>query len=421
MNNQTLRTAKYINTQFLGRKRPTIEVVGDEIETMENMPISMTSLTTETTEDREHVMIECQELFQSLEHTKVALMKDFHRVYLDFSFSNALPRQMKALDASQPWILYWIACSLRIMNKEWLGKSVQRQIYVKLFGASVSKGPFCGGFGQDPHLICTYAAINALALCDNVDDCWSQINRPAIYQWLLSLKCSNNGFKTGITVGECDSRSTYCALSVAKMLNILTPELCEGVAEFLLKCQTYEGGFGACPQDDEAHGGYTFCASAGLAILGSLPKSDTTKLAEWCSARQTAEEKGFSGRSNKLVDGCYSYWVGAVNSLLEAEGFGSFIDKIALQDYILKCCQSPEKPGLRDKPGKSPDYYHTAYVLMGFSLTEYTYAAANTEKSITAVPTSSKPQLQPVDPIFGLPIDDLTNFINFCSKLPSVH
>ncbi|CEP61520.1 protein farnesyltransferase LALA0_S03e04698g [Lachancea lanzarotensis] len=421
MSSQSFRTANYINAQFLGRKRPTIEVIGDEVEEMRSLPVSMVLMSTETTEDREHVMLECQELFESLENTKVVLLKDFHRQYLDFSFSNSLPRQMKALDASQPWILYWIACSLRMLNRNWLTEDVQRKIYTKLFGASVQKGPFCGGYGQDPHLVCTYAAINALALCDNVDDCWGQIDRQAIYKWLLSLKCSNNGFKTGTTVGECDSRSTYCALSVAKMLNILTQELCEGVAEFLLRCQTYEGGFGACPQDDEAHGGYTFCASAGLAILDSLQKSDLSKLAEWCSARQTAEEKGFSGRSNKLVDGCYSYWVGAVNSLLEIAGFGSFIEKTALQGYILKCCQSSERPGLRDKPGKSPDYYHTAYVLMGFSLTEHTFEAANAQKSISTLPTAKETQLQPVNPIFGLPIDDVSKFIAFHSKLPSVH
>jgi protein farnesyltransferase subunit beta len=34
----------------------------------------------------------------------------------------------------------------------------------------------------------------------------------------------------------------------------------------LLSCQTYEGGFGACP-GAEAHGGYTFCGYATLLLL----------------------------------------------------------------------------------------------------------------------------------------------------------
>lgn len=36
----------------------------------------------------------------------------------------------------------------------------------------------------------------------------------------------------------------YCLLAVATMLNIMTPELVAGVPEFIVSCQTYEGGFG---------------------------------------------------------------------------------------------------------------------------------------------------------------------------------
>ena len=38
----------------------------------------------------------------------------------------------------------------------------------------------------------------------------------------------------------------------------------------------------------------------------------------------------------------------------------------ALQLWLLKCCQAP-KGGMRDKPGKPPDYYHTCYCLSGLS------------------------------------------------------
>lgn len=56
-------------------------------------------------------------------------------------------------------------------------------------------------------------------------------------------------------------------ISVASLLNMLTPELVEGVAEYVLAAQTYEGGFGGEPWN-EAHGGYAFCAFATLCILG---------------------------------------------------------------------------------------------------------------------------------------------------------
>jgi protein farnesyltransferase subunit beta len=95
------------------------------------------------------------------------------------------------------------------------------------------------------------------------------------------------------------------------------------------------------------------------------------------------QEGGFQGRTNKLVDGCYSFWQGALFSLVDCyfppstfttkggintEG-AEFInkspqrdttlmggdsvdmDRMALQKYILVCCQSPYG-GLRDKPSK---------------------------------------------------------------------
>lgn len=64
-----------------------------------------------------------------------------------------------------------------------------------------------------------------------------------------------------------DTRSVYTAVCTARIANILTPELVGGAAEYLLRCQTYEGGFGGEP-GNEAHGGYTFCALAGLILLG---------------------------------------------------------------------------------------------------------------------------------------------------------
>ena len=75
-------------------------------------------------------------------------------------------------------------------------------------------------------------------------------------------------------------------------------------------------------------------------------------------------EGGFQGRTNKLVDGCYSFWQGGlvqvVQMLIEKncneEGFTINIEDLlfhreALQEYILICCQKANG-GLVDKPGK---------------------------------------------------------------------
>lgn len=86
-------------------------------------------------------------------------------------------------------------------------------------------------------------------------------------------------------------RGTYCLLVTATLLDILTPELVKGTAEFLRSCQTYEGGFASSshpyysaegeepqvlsevrPTLGEAHGGYTSCAIASWMMLQPFQK-----------------------------------------------------------------------------------------------------------------------------------------------------
>lgn len=49
---------------------------------------------------------------------------------------------------------------------------------------------------------------------------------------------------------------------------------------------------------------------------------------------------------------------------------GYLFDRQALQEYILVIAQSPSG-GLRDKPGKRSDAYHTCYNLSGLSLCQH--------------------------------------------------
>lgn len=80
--------------------------------------------------------------------------------------------------------------------------------------------------------------------------------------------------------GEVDVRGAYCAISVAKLTNISKEDeaiLFKDTAKWIADCQTYEGGFGGAP-DLEAHGGYSFCAAAALAMLGTPAHVDLNAL-----------------------------------------------------------------------------------------------------------------------------------------------
>ena len=99
---------------------------------------------------------------------------------------------------------------------------------------------------------------------------------------------------------------------------------------------------------------------------------DLPLLISWLSSRQYAPEGGFSGRTNKLVDGCYSHWVQGCWPLIEA-ALGqpqssssdaslmsrSLYSREGLTRYILSCCQA-ELGGLRDKPSACVHLQHSA-------------------------------------------------------------
>ena len=78
------------------------------------------------------------------------------------------------------------------------------------------------------------------------------------------------------------------------------------------------------------------------------------------------KEDGFNGRTNKLIDSRYSFWQGSIfNMWIMNDKDLSYdsellYDQLSLQVYILLVCLN-KKGGLIDKPGKSPDLFHTNY------------------------------------------------------------
>jgi protein farnesyltransferase subunit beta len=117
------------------------------------------------------------------------------------------------------------------------------------------------------------------------------------------------------------------------------------------------------------------------------PCIDVAALRRWLSRRQMDVEGGFSGRCNKLVDSCYSFWQGGSWQLADrlqalqeqragssssssSSSLPSSFDAAALARYVLCCTQAGTAGGCRDKPGKSRDFYHTCYALSGLALAQ---------------------------------------------------
>lgn len=169
-------------------------------------------------------------------------------------------------------------------------------------------------------------------------EAYEAIDRDNLYLFLKSVRDLNGAFRMHLD-GEVDVRGAYCALSAARLSSLPEDdirELFKDTPSWIKQCQTYEGGFGGAP-GLEAHGGYSFCAVAALLLLNTTGGINqrallvSMRLLEWRKVviqfsifqrwvvnRQMRYEGGFQGRTNKLVDGCYSFWQGALVPLVQA-------------------------------------------------------------------------------------------------------
>ncbi|KAG8872050.1 CAAX farnesyltransferase (FTase) subunit beta [Tulasnella sp. 331] len=352
----------------------------------------------------------------------MTLRKNAHINWAIRFLLQGFPARFTSQDASRTWLLYFLLQTFQTMGVAFDPDTKKKAIRTIMPMQHINGG-FGGGVGQLPHVLATYAAVCSIVLVGSPgpDGGWDQIDRQKMYNFFMSLKQPDGSFAV-CSNGEADVRGTYCLLVVATLLDIITPGLVHNTYGFVKSCQTYEGGFSASSQAyfspsseilsaprpylGEAHGGYTSCAVASLIMMRPLvpvhvfPGVNGQALLRWAAMMQGSEVNesgGFRGRTNKLVDGCYSWWVGGLYTLIEeilgkatgeavkhdeghesrnekeedwADVDDSLVNREALQRYILIVAQA-STGGLRDKPNVPSDPYHTLYNLSGLASAQH--------------------------------------------------
>ena len=214
--------------------------------------------------------------------------------------------------------MYWITHSLALLGSP-VGEATADDVAAFLRRCQAPSGGFGGGPEQQPHLATTYAAVCSLVTVGGAAAA-AAVDRPAMAAFLARCKVppsEGGGFRLS-DGGEADTRGCYTALAVASLLGLSMPALSAGVGAYLARCQTFEGGLGGEP-GAEAHGGYSFCGLAAAVLAGQAAELHLPRLLHWAVGRQGTLEGGFNGRTNKLVDGCYSFWQGGLLALLQRQ------------------------------------------------------------------------------------------------------
>lgn len=250
--------------------------------------------------------------------TTTPLDRGAHTRYLKRMISNV--GRCESLHNSQPWMVYWIlhAADLLGVTDELLEGVPALDIARFLsscFTAEQQGDLLCGGYGggaeQIPHLATSYAAVCAFCILGR-PECFKMIPRGAIERWILSLRLPNGAYRMH-TGGEVDVRASYCVSVISTLLQLdRRDEIMDlEAARYVAQCQTYEGGIRPSLESAEAHGGYTQCGVAALLLMKQFDLLDSDNLLRWTVERQMPWEGGFCGRTNKLVDSCYSFWLGS--------------------------------------------------------------------------------------------------------------
>jgi protein farnesyltransferase subunit beta len=131
-----------------------------------------------------------QELCSS-QPLQLELLKQKHKDYLLSYLNSTLSASFTTLDASRPWILYWILQGLDCLEHS-LDVTLKQRIIQTLLSFQNDTGGFGGGPQQASHLAPTFASVMALCCVD--PQALQQINKPALQSFLLSLKQPDGSF-----------------------------------------------------------------------------------------------------------------------------------------------------------------------------------------------------------------------------------
>ncbi|KAI0498310.1 hypothetical protein KFK09_021551 [Dendrobium nobile] len=303
-----------------------------------------------------------------------------------------LPEDYESQEINRLTIAYFVISSLALLdaldrvNKDQLVSWVLSFQLHPRNDSDLKNGQFYGFGGSAPastfiddepasgnncsHLASTYCA---LAILKVVGYSFSDSNFELTLVSMRELQLPDGSFMPTHTGAEADLRFIYCAVAICFMLNNWTGMDKLKAREYILKCQSYDGGFGLVP-GAESHGGATYCAVAALHLMGYIETGIISKssqtlaidmplLVEWSLQRQSVDG-GFQGRANKPSDTCYAFWVGGVLKLL---GGYQFCNKEALRSFLLSC--QSKFGGFKKFPDIIyPDLYHSFYGFSALSL-----------------------------------------------------
>jgi len=263
----------------------------------------------------------------------------------------------------KPWIIFWLFNLKDLLNIP-MSKKLCQKIY-----------KFCREFFSDkrgvssfnvstPSLFILYPIILLRCICLTKNDFYNKKEIEFIYFYIRKLKIKNTVFR-GSFVGDIDPRNIYCVFTISSLFNMLTKELSDCFDLNYNFFKNLDDSF-SLEKTRESHGALSFCfLSSEIFYFNSnsmyFPSSCTKN---WIIDKQKIHNNQFQGRTSKLTDSCYFFWLGSISIIFSLQ----FSDKVYELFYLYK---ERFLNGFCDKTGKTPDIYHTSYSVASLSFLNF--------------------------------------------------
>ena len=138
---------------------------------------------TKTSKEQSQIEDHVKDIYQGkLTADKIVLQRSRLSRRLHTGFLRAglkkLPTGFQSLDASHPWLCYWLIHSLGLLG-EYIPRDQADHIAKFLNDCQSPDGGFAGGPGQIPHLAPTYSAV--MTLCSlGTEGAYKVVERPSL-------------------------------------------------------------------------------------------------------------------------------------------------------------------------------------------------------------------------------------------------
>ncbi|KAI5431434.1 hypothetical protein KIW84_035573 [Lathyrus oleraceus] len=191
--------------------------------------------------------------------------KDLHVTFIEMMY-HLLPNPYESQEINHLTLAYFVVSSLDILNA--LQKVDKEAIANWVLSFQVrhgttfdpNNGQFYGFHGSrssqfppdengvfchnNSHLASTYCALSILKI---VGYDFSNLDSESMSTSMRNLQQPDGSFMPIHTGGETDLRFVYCAAAICFMLGNWNGVDKEKVKDYILKCQSYDGGFGLVP------------------------------------------------------------------------------------------------------------------------------------------------------------------------------